>query len=82
MSAAHKQFLKEVVRVFLFAFIGAFLPLVTGFYNAPDWNALKAAAISAILAAVAAGVKATTDFLTKGVAPAPNIGILSPSVKK
>lgn len=77
----NKTFLKEVVRVFVFAFLGALVPLLTGFWLAPDWNAQKALLVSALLGGVAAGVKALTDFLTKGVSPAPGVGIFSPNIK-
>lgn len=77
----NKQFLKECVRVFLFAFIGAFVPLLQGIYLAPDWNAAKAAGVAAVLAAGATAVKAVVDLLTKGVAPAPSVGVLPPSAK-
>lgn len=82
MSALNKTFLKEVLRVFVFAFLGAFIPLLTGVAYAPDWNAAKAALVAALVAAVTAGVKATTDLLTKGVAPAPNVGVFTPSIKQ
>jgi hypothetical protein len=77
----NRQFIKEIVRVFIFAFLGAFIPLLQGIWLAPDWNAQKAALVAALVAAFSAGVKALTDILTKGVAPAPNVGILSPNVK-
>lgn len=76
------KFLKEVVRVFFFAFVGAFVPLLSGIWVAPDWNAQKAVLVAALVAAVSAAVKAVTDFLTKGVAPAPNLGVLPSSVKE
>lgn len=78
----NKKFLKECLRVFIFSFIGAFIPLLQGLYLAPDWNAAKAAGVAAVLAAGATAVKALVDFLTKGVSPAPSVGILSPSVKE
>lgn len=77
----NKTFIKELVRVFVFAFLGAFLPLLSGLWISPDWNAAKAAGVAALFAGLSAGVKALTDFLTKGVAPAPSSGILPPSVK-
>lgn len=78
----NSTFIKEVVRVFIFAFLGAFIPLLTGILVAPDWNAQKAALVAALVAAVSAGVKALTDFLTKGVAPAPGVGVFSPEIKR
>lgn len=77
----NSKFIKECVRVFVFAFLGAFVTLAQGIYLAPDWNAAKAAGVAAVLAALSTAVKALVDFLTKGVAPAPNVGILSNSVK-
>jgi hypothetical protein len=77
----NSKFIKEVARVFLFAFLGAFLPLLQGIFVAPDWNAQKAALVAALVAAVSAGVKVVVDLLTKGVAPAPGVGVLPPSVK-
>lgn len=76
-----RKFLKEMARVFVFSFLGAFLPLLSGILVAPDWNAGKAALLSALVASVATAVKALTDALTKGVTPVPGIGILPPSVK-
>src|SRR6266516_776419 len=80
-TTMNKQFAKECVRVFAFAFVGAFIPLTTGIYTAPDWNAAKAAGVSALVAAVSVGGKALLDLLTKGTTPVPAIGILPPEIK-
>lgn len=76
------KFLKECARVFVFAFVGAFVPLVSGILTAPNWQAGKAAAVSAVMAALSVAGKAILDFLTKGVEPAPSIGVLPASVKE
>jgi hypothetical protein len=81
LTAMNKKFLIEVVRVFAFAFVGAFVPLVTGIINSPNWEAGKAAAVAAVFAALSAAVKAVFDLITKGVNPAPSVGVLPPSVK-
>jgi len=81
MSASTKQFLKECVRVFAFAFAGAFLPAISGVWVAPNFDAAKAVAVSALIASVATAAKAVLDFLTKGVSPAPSVGVLPESVK-
>ena len=77
----NKQFIKECVRVFVFAFVGAFVPLATGIYTAPNWNAAKAAGVSALVASVSVGGKALLDLLTKGATPVPAIGVLPPEIK-
>ena len=77
----NKKFLIECIRVFIFAFSGAFLPLLSGIVAAPNWDATKAAVVSAVLAAGAVAVKAVVDLLTKGVSPAPSVGILPSDVK-
>lgn len=74
-------FIKGIIRVFVFAFLGALVPLLTGLGAAPDWNTAKALAVSAIFASGAIAVKAVVDFLTKGVTPVPSAGILPNSIK-
>ena len=71
----NRAFVVGLVRVFIFAFFGAFLPLVSGILAAPNFDVGKALAVAALVAGVTAGVKAVVDFLTKGVAPAPSVGV-------
>jgi len=78
----NSKFVKECIRVFAFAFIPVFVAGLTGISSAPDLSTAKAAVFAAALAAVGVAIKATLDFLTKGVAPAPNVGVLPPSVKE
>jgi hypothetical protein len=68
--------------VFLFAFFPAFVGLLSGISAAPDYATGKALVLSAAFAAASVAVKATLDFLTKGVSPAPSVGILPASVKR
>lgn len=57
----------KIVRTFVFAFLGIFLPAVvsvaTDLSETIDWNVAKAALISAIFAAFAAGIRAVVAFL-------------------
>lgn len=76
-----KRFVVGVLRVLVFAFLGAFLPLVSGALAAPNWDVAKAALLSAVIAGLAAVVKAATDLLTKGVSPLPQVGILPSQIK-
>lgn len=78
----NRHFLKELARVFIFSFLGVFIAGIQGILYAPDWNAQKASLVALVAAALAAAIKTTVDFLTKGVAPAPNVGVLPPSVKE
>ena len=76
------KFLKECVRVFLFAAVPVFIAGVTAAGPVPDWNTAKAAAVAAIVGAASAGIKAVVDLLTKGVYPVVDKGILPASVKR
>ena len=76
-----KGFVIGLVRVFLFAFLGVFTPLVTGIALAPNYEAAKAAGIAALSAALAAGLKAVLDALTKGASPFPQTGVLPAEIK-
>lgn len=57
----------KVVRTFVFAFLGVFLPslanIVLDVSNTADWSAAKAALVSLIFAASAAAIRATVAFL-------------------
>jgi peroxiredoxin len=54
---AWKDYLVRLVRVFLFAFIGAFLPLVTGASALPEYSAANAALMAGIVGGIAAILK-------------------------
>ncbi len=71
MSKQGKAFLLGVARVFGFAFVGAFLPLVSAYGT----DITKELLVAAATAGLAAGAKALLDALTKGVAPVPTAGI-------
>ena len=49
---------KRIAYSALFAFLGVFLPLATGFSKYPNFATLKAAAVALIPAAVAAALSA------------------------
>jgi hypothetical protein len=57
----------KIVRTFVFAFLGIFLPalanIVLDVSATLDWTAAKAALVSLILAASAAGIRALVAFL-------------------
>ena len=57
----------KVLRTFVFAFLGIFLPalanIVLDVSNTLDWTAAKAALVSLVLAAFAAGIRALVAFL-------------------
>ena len=57
----------KIARTFVFAFLGIFLPclvnLATSFSQTVDWSAGKAALVSGLFAAAAAGVRAVVAFL-------------------
>lgn len=78
----NRKFIKEVVRVFVFAFLGFFIAGAQGILYMPDWNAQRAALLALVGAALSAGAKAVIDLLTKGVYPAPSVGVLPPFVKE
>lgn len=59
--------IRRIVWTFLQAFLAAFLVLAVGIVNAPNLNEAKAALISAVLAALAAGFSAVKNaFLEDG----------------
>lgn len=57
----------KILRTFVFAFLGIFLPalanIVLDVSNTLDWTTAKAALVSLILAAFAAGIRALVAFL-------------------
>lgn len=57
----------KVVRTFVFAFLGVFLPalanIVLDVSNTADWSAAKAALLSLVFAASAAAIRAVVAFL-------------------
>lgn len=57
----------KIVRTFVFAFLGIFLPslvsVATNLSETVDWSVAKAALVSAIFAAFAAGIRAVVAFL-------------------
>lgn len=57
----------KVLRTFIFSFLGIFLPalanIVLDVSATLDWTAAKAALVSLILAASAAGIRALVAFL-------------------
>lgn len=57
----------KVVRVFVFAFLGVLVPslinIALDVSNTADWSAAKAALISLVFAAFAAGIRAAAAFL-------------------
>jgi nitrate/nitrite transporter NarK len=57
----------KVVRTFVFAFLGVFVPalanIVLDLSNTADWSVAKAALLSLIGAAFAAGLRAIVAFL-------------------
>ncbi len=67
----------KVLRTFIFAFLGIFLPtlanIVLDVSNTLDWNAAKAAIVSLVLAAFAAAIRAVVAFLP--IFPDDNVGI-------
>ena len=69
MTNSYRDFAVRLVRVFIFAFLGAFLPLVIGMLAAPDLKWERAAVVSLIAASIAAGLKAVQAALTEGEAP-------------
>lgn len=67
----------KVLRVFVFSFLGIFLPalanIVLDVSNTLDWNAAKAALVSLILASFAAAIRALVAFLP--ILPDDNVGV-------
>lgn len=57
----------KVVRTFVFAFLGIFLPALANIFldvsETLDWTAAKATLVSLVLAASAAGIRALVAFL-------------------
>lgn len=57
----------KVLRVFVFSFLGIFLPalanIVLDVSTTLDWSAAKAALVSLVLAAFAAAIRAVVAFL-------------------
>lgn len=57
----------KVVRTFVFAFLGVFLPalanIVLDLSSTLDWSTAKAAVMSLVLAACSAGIRAIVAFL-------------------
>ncbi len=80
MDAKWRKFVVGIIRVFVFAFLGVFIPGVTGIASAPDWEAGKAAAVALVSAAIAAGCKAVLDTFTKEQAPAIGTGVFSKDI--
>ncbi len=67
----------KVLRTFVFAFLGIFLPalanIVLDASNTLDWSAAKAALVSLVLASFAAGIRALVAFLP--ILPDDNVGV-------
>ncbi len=67
----------KVLRTFVFAFLGVFIPsvanIVLDWSNTLDWTAAKAALVSLVLAAFAAGIRALVAYLP--ILPDDNVGI-------
>lgn len=67
----------KIVRVFVFSFLGIFLPalanIVLDVSSTLDWTAAKAALVSLVLAASAAGIRALVAFLP--ILPDDNVGL-------
>lgn len=67
----------KVLRTFVFAFLGIFLPalanIVLDVSNTLDWTAAKAAIVSLVLAAFAAAIRAVVAFLP--ILPDDNVGV-------
>jgi hypothetical protein len=55
--------IRRVLWTAVQAFLGTFLTLAVGFLNAPNWSGWKAAAVSAIVASVAAAFSAVKNLL-------------------
>jgi hypothetical protein len=53
--------IRRVIWTFVQAFLASFLVLAVGVVNAPNLNEAKAALISAVLAALAAGISAVKN---------------------
>lgn len=67
----------KVGRIFVFTFLGVFLPALASvalnLSDTVDWSAAKAALVSAIFAACAAGIRTVVAFLP--VFPDDNVGL-------
>lgn len=70
----------KVARTFAFAFLGVFLPCLVSIAgnlsNTVDWSVAKAALVSGIFAAFAAGIRTVVAYLP--VFPDDNVGITKP----
>lgn len=57
----------KVLRTFVFAFLGVFLPslanIVLDLSNTADWTAARAAVVSLVFAAFAAAIRAVVAYL-------------------
>ena len=67
----------KILRVFVFAFLGIFLPAVANIVldasQTLDWSAAKAALVALVLASFAAGLRALVAFLP--ILPDDNVGL-------
>ena len=67
----------KIVRTFVFAFLGVFLPtlanIVFDVSNTADWSAARAALVSLVFAASAAAIRAVVAYLP--VLPDDNVGL-------
>lgn len=67
----------KVLRTFVFAFLGVFVPAVANIVldvsNTLDWTTAKAAIVSLILASFAAGIRALVAYLP--ILPDDNVGM-------
>ena len=67
----------KILRTFVFAFLGVFLPslanIVLDISNTADWSAARAALVSLIFAAFAAAIRAVVAYLP--VLSDDNVGI-------
>lgn len=67
----------KILRTFVFAFLGVFVPAVANIVldvsNTLDWSTAKAALVSLVLAAFAAGIRALVAYLP--ILPDDNVGL-------
>lgn len=67
----------KVLRTFVFAFLGVFLPslanIVLDISNTADWSAARAALVSLVFAAFAAAIRAVVAYLP--ILPDDDVGI-------
>lgn len=59
---------------FTIAFLSSFFVLVQGVSDAPDYEAMKAVVVGALIGALQAAFRALEGLFTQGETPAPNFG--------